>query len=52
MANFDNTIRPVKPLLGVDVSFNTDLAKSILDYNPIPIEKTIKDTSGFLKSYK
>ena len=52
MANFDKTIRPVKPLLGVDVSFNTDLAKSILDYNPIPIEKTIKDTSDFLKSYK
>ena len=51
MANFDKTIRPVKPLLGVDVNFNTDLARTILNYNPIPIEQTIKDTSDFLESY-
>jgi hypothetical protein len=51
MANFDKTIRPVKPLLGVDVNFNTDLARTILNYDPIPIEQTIKDTSVFLESY-
>tara|TARA_B100001142_G_C14135011_1_gene578401 strand:- start:194 stop:892 length:699 start_codon:yes stop_codon:yes gene_type:complete len=51
MANFDKTIRPVKPLLGVDVNFNTDLARTILNYDPIPIEQTIKDTSDFLESY-
>ena len=52
MANFDKTIKPVKPLLGVDFSFNTNLAKTILNYDPIPIEKTIKDTSDFLESYE
>ena len=51
MANFDKTIRPVKPLLGVDVNFNTGLAKSILKYDPVPIDKTIKDTCDFLESY-
>ena len=51
LANFDKTIRPVKPLLGVDVNFNTGLAKSILKYDPVPIDKTIKDTCDFLESY-
>ena len=49
LANFDKTIKPVKPLLGVDISFNTEVAKSVLKYDPIPIEKTIEDTCNFLK---
>ena len=52
LANFDKTIKPVKPLLGVDISFNTEVAKSVLKYDPIPIEKTIEDTCNFLRSYK
>ena len=51
MATFDKTMKPIKPLLGVDVNFNTEPAKTILNYDPIPIEKTIKDTSDFLASY-
>ena len=34
LANFDKTIKPVKPLLGVDISFNTEVAKSVLKYDP------------------
>ena len=52
LANFDKTIKPVKPLLGVDISFNTEVAKSVLKYDPIPIEKTIEDTCNFLRTYK
>ena len=52
LANFDKTIKPVKPLLGIDISFNTEVAKSVLKYDPIPIEKTIEDTCNFLSSYK
>ena len=51
MANFDNTIKPIKSLLGLDLNFNIDPAKTILNYQPISIEKTIKDTSDYLKSY-
>ena len=51
MANFDKTIKPVKPLLGVDIRFNTEIAKSVLKYDPIPIEKTLKDTSDFIASH-
>tara|TARA_Y100000768_G_scaffold239099_1_gene181040 strand:+ start:446 stop:1456 length:1011 start_codon:yes stop_codon:yes gene_type:complete len=52
MATFDKTMKPIKPLLGVDVNFNTEPAKSILNYNPVPIEQTIKDTSDFLTTYE
>ena len=52
MANFDKTIKPVKPLLGVDIRFNTEIAKTVLKYDPIPIKKTLQDTSDFVKSYK
>ena len=52
LANFDKTIKPIKPLLGVDVNFNTETAKSVLGYDPMPIEQTIKDTSDFLASYE
>ncbi|MDC3166435.1 NAD-dependent epimerase/dehydratase family protein [Candidatus Marinimicrobia bacterium] len=51
MANFDKTIKPVKPMLGVDINFNTEVARSILKYDPVPIKKTIKDTSDYIKSY-
>ena len=51
MANFDNTIKPIKSLLGLDLNFNIDPAKTILNYQPISIEKTIKDTSDYIKSY-
>ena len=52
MANFDKTIKPVKPLLGVDIRFNTEIAKNILNYEPIPLKKTLKDTGDFIKSYE
>ena len=52
MANFDSTIKPIKPLLGVDVNFNTETARSVLGYDPIPIEQTIKETSDFLATYE
>lgn len=51
MANFDKTIRPIKPLLGVDLNFNTDPARSILNYDPIPIKQTLKDTTEYMKNY-
>ena len=51
MANFDKTIKPIKPLLGMDLNFNTDPARSILNYKPISIKKTIQDTSNYLKSF-
>ena len=49
MANFDKTIKPIKPLLGVDINFNTDPAKTILNFQPTSIRDTIKDTSNYLK---
>ena len=52
MATFDKTMKPIKPLLGVDVNFNTEPARSVLGYDPIPIEQTIKETSDFLASYE
>jgi len=52
MATFDKTMKPIKPLLGVDVNFNTEPARSVLGYDPIPIEQTIKETSDFLAFYE
>ncbi len=52
MANFDKTIKPIKSLLGIDLSFNTNPARSILNYDPIPVKQTIKDTSDYMKLYE
>ncbi len=51
MANFDNTIKPIKSLLGLDLNFDIQPAKEILNYKPIPIEKTIRDTTDYLKVF-
>ncbi len=50
LANFDKTIKPIRNLLGLDINIDSSLAKKILNYNPIPIEKTIEDTSNYFKT--
>ncbi len=52
IAKFDKTIQPVRNILGVDVTFDTEYATTNLKFKPLPIEKTIKDTSIYLKKYK
>ena len=50
LANFDKTIKPIRNLLGLDINIDSSLAKKILNYKPIPIEKTIEDTSNYFKT--
>jgi hypothetical protein len=40
----------VKPVIGLDFDINSNSAKSILGFKPIPFEKTVKDTSDYIKS--
>tara|TARA_A100001015_G_C14871203_1_gene664456 strand:+ start:103 stop:1098 length:996 start_codon:yes stop_codon:yes gene_type:complete len=51
LSNFDKALKSIVPLLGVDMKINTELAKSLLDFEPIPIQKTIKDTSNYINNY-
>ena len=50
LANFDKNLRMVKPVIGVDFNIDSSSAKSILGFEPIPFEKTVKDTSDYIKS--
>ena len=52
LANFDRNLRMVKPVIGLDYNINSNSAKSILGFKPIPFEKTVKDTSDYIKSMK
>ena len=52
LANFDKNLRMVKPVIGLDFDINSNSAKSILGFKPIPFEKTVKDTSDYIKSMK
>tara|TARA_B100000989_G_scaffold99090_1_gene72280 strand:+ start:2329 stop:3324 length:996 start_codon:yes stop_codon:yes gene_type:complete len=49
LANFDKTIKPIKKLLGLDIKIDSSQAKELLKYDPIPIGKTLKDTSNYFK---
>ena len=33
------------------MSLSTEIAKTLLNFKPIPIKKTIKDTSDYITSY-
>ena len=50
IANFDKTLKMVKPVIGLDYNINSSSAKSILGFDPIPFEQTVKDTSNYVKS--
>ena len=52
LANFDRNLRMVKPVIGLDYNINSNSAKAILGFKPIPFEKTVKDTSDYIKSMK
>ena len=51
LSNFDKGLKQILPLLGVDMEINTDIAKTLLNFKPIPIKKTIKETSDYISSY-
>ena len=51
LSNFDKGLKQILPLLGVDMEINTDIAKNLLNFKPIPIEQTIKETSDYITSY-
>ncbi len=50
LANFDKNLRMVKPVIGVDFNIDSSSAKSTLGFEPMPFEKTIEDTSDYIKS--
>ena len=51
LSNFDKGLKQILPLLGVDMEINTDIAKTLLNFKPIPIRETIKETSDYISSY-
>ena len=50
LANFDKNLRMVKPVIGVDFNIDSSSAKSTLGFKPRSFEKTIEDTSDYIKS--
>ncbi len=42
LANFDRNLRMVKPVIGLDYNINSNSAKSILGFKPIPLKKLSK----------
>ena len=51
LSNFDKGLKQIVPLLGVDMTISTEIAKNLLNFKPFPIKKTIKDTSDYITSY-
>ena len=51
LSNFDKGLKQILPLLGVDMETNTNIAKTLLNFKPIPIKETIKETSDYISSY-
>ena len=50
LARFDATLKGVRPIIGLDYKINSDRAKTLLGYSPIPIDKTFKDTISYIKA--
>ena len=50
LANFDKKLKMVKPVIGVDFNIDSSSAKSTLGFEPMSFEKTVKDTSDYIKS--
>ena len=50
MTNFDKTLKMVRPVIGLDYNINSNSAKSLLGFDPIPFNKTVKDTSIYVKA--
>ena len=50
MTNFDKTLRMVKPVIGLDYNIDSSSARSVLGFDPIPFNKTVLDTSEYVKS--
>ena len=50
MTNFDKTLRMVKPVIGLDYNIDSSSARSVLGFDPIPFNKTVLDTSDYVKS--
>ena len=50
LARFDATLKGVSPIIGLDYKINSDRAKTLLGYSPIPIDKTFKDTISYIKA--
>ena len=47
----DSSMKPTIPMLGHDYFLNTYQAREILDFDPIPVETTIRDTASYLEKY-
>ena len=50
MTNFDKTLRMVKPVIGLGYNIDSSSARSVLGFDPIPFNKTVLDTSEYVKS--
>ena len=50
LAKFDPTLKGIQPIIGLDYKINSEPARAILGYKPIPIDQTINDTSNYIKS--
>ena len=50
MTNFDKTLKMVKPVIGLDYNIDSSSARSVLGFDPIPFNKTVLDTSDYVKS--
>ncbi|MAV64467.1 MAG: aldehyde reductase [Candidatus Marinimicrobia bacterium] len=50
LALFDKKLKEITPLLDYDYKINCNQAKRILGFNPIKLEKTLKDTYKYLNS--
>ena len=50
MTKFDKTLKMVRPVIGLDYNINSNSAKSLLGFDPIPFNKTVKDTSIYVKA--
>ncbi len=52
LSNFDSTLKEASSKLGYNYSIKSNLAKNILGFDPIKVEKTIEDTCIYLKNLK
>ena len=47
---FDKKLKEITPFLDYNFEIKSDKAKKIIDFNPIKLEKTLKDTKSYLSN--
>jgi dihydroflavonol-4-reductase len=50
LAKFDKNVKQAIPYLGFKFSLNTNHARNVLGFNPIPLKETCKDTAEYLSA--